>query len=104
MHKEVVKTRTPRCQYGTAPAKPPESIIKTRALSQTSPDQYTVVIKDQTCQAYILQEVLARASPACWNCTPVVGHRAENLEVWLQILAERHDGGDVAAAVAVVGC
>jgi len=33
----------------------------------------------------------------------VIGHRAENLEIWLEILAEGHDGRDVAAAVAVVG-
>jgi hypothetical protein len=32
---------------------------------------------------YLLQEVLARTSPACRDCTPVVGHGAENLEVWL---------------------
>jgi hypothetical protein len=54
-------------------------------------------------QAVYLQEVLARASPACWNCTSVIGNRAENLEVWLEILTECHDGRHVAAAVAVVG-
>ena len=52
-----------------------------------SPDQYTVVTyqrKEQnTRQAYMLQEVLARAPPARWDRAPVVGHRAENLEVWL---------------------
>ena len=60
-------------------------------------------ITEPHAKAFDLQEVLARASPACWDRTPVIGHSAEYLKVWLEVLAERHDGGDVAAAVAVVG-
>ena len=90
-----------------APSTPPESIIKTEELfRKQAPDQYTVVTEGKqakTCQAYSLQEVLASASPASRDCTPVIGHRAENLKVWLEVFAERHDRGDVAAAVAVVG-
>lgn len=49
-----------------------------------------------------LQEVLACPAPASRNSTSVVGDSGENGEVWVQVFAERHDGGDIAAAVAVV--
>jgi hypothetical protein len=50
-----------------------------------------------------LQEVLAGTPSARRHSTPVIRHGAEDFEVRLEIFAERHDGGDVAAAVAVVG-
>lgn len=34
----------------------------------------------------------------------VVGHGREDAELCVEVAAHRHDGGDVAAAVAVVGC
>jgi hypothetical protein len=50
-----------------------------------------------------LQEVLAGASSTRRHRAPVIRHSAEDLEVRLQVLAERHDRRHVAAAVAVVG-
>ena len=54
-------------------------------------------------QGVFLQEVLSPALSTSRNCTTVVGHGAEDFEVWLQVLAESHDAGDVSATVAVVG-
>ena len=51
-----------------------------------------------------LQEILSSPLPSGGDSSSMIGHGAENLEVRLQILSKGHDGGDVAAAVAVVGC
>jgi hypothetical protein len=49
-----------------------------------------------------LEEVVARASTACWDVSLVVGDRREDAELWTEVLVYGHDGGDVAASVAVV--
>lgn len=51
-----------------------------------------------------LQKVLSPAASASGDGAAVVGDGAEDLEFLLEVLAEVHDGGDVAAAIAVVGC
>lgn len=51
-----------------------------------------------------LQKVLASPRPSSWNRPAVIWHGGEDLEVRLQVLAERHDGCHVAAAVAVIRC
>ena len=51
-----------------------------------------------------LQKVLAPRTPTRRYGSFVVGHGAEDLEIGLQILAEVHDGSDVAAAVTVIWC
>ena len=51
-----------------------------------------------------LQEVLSATSPPSWDSTLVIRNSAEDLEFWLEVLAQVHDGSDVSAAVAVVGC
>jgi hypothetical protein len=54
---------------------------QSRALSQTSSNQHTVVTKKQA--SVYLQEVLACAPPTRWHRTSVIGHRAEDFEVRL---------------------
>jgi hypothetical protein len=51
----------------------------------------------------VLQEILSPAATPGWHGAAVVGHGAEDLELLLQVLAQIHNRGDVAAAVAVVG-
>jgi hypothetical protein len=34
----------------------------------------------------------------------MVWHSGENLKLWLEVLAQIHNGSNVSAAVAVVGC
>jgi hypothetical protein len=51
----------------------------------------------------ILQKVFAAAASAGGDGSAVVWDGAEYLEFLLQVFAEVHDGGDVAAAIAVVG-
>lgn len=51
-----------------------------------------------------LQEVFSRTSPARRYRTAMVRHSAEDLEIRLEIFAERHDARNVAAAVAVIRC
>ena len=51
----------------------------------------------------VLQEILSSAAAPGWHGAAVVGHGAEDLELLLQVLAQIHNRGDVAAAVAVVG-
>ena len=51
-----------------------------------------------------LQEVLSATSPPSWDSTLMIGNSTEDLEFWLEVLAQVHDGSDVSAAVAVVGC
>jgi hypothetical protein len=51
-----------------------------------------------------LQEVLSATSPPSWDSTLMVGNSTEDLKFWLEVLAQVHDGSDVSAAVAVVGC
>lgn len=50
-----------------------------------------------------LQEILSSPLPSGGDSSSMIGHGAENLEVRLQILSKGHDGGDVAASVAIVG-
>ena len=50
-----------------------------------------------------LQKVLSPATTPSRHRTAMVGYGAENLEFLLEVLAQVHDGRDVAAAVAVVG-
>ena len=52
---------------------------------------------------YGLQEILRPPPRSHWNSALVIRHGAEDGEAWVQVFAEIHDGGDVAAAVAVVG-
>lgn len=80
-----------------------EASSKPGLLSQKTPNQYTVVTMNTSCQPIYLQEVFARASPAGGHGASVIRDSAENLEVGLQVFAEGHDRGDVTAAVAVVG-
>ena len=51
-----------------------------------------------------LQEVLAAASTARGDGTLMIGDSGEDLELWFQVLAKVHNGGDVAASVTVIGC
>lgn len=51
-----------------------------------------------------LQEVLSATSPPSWDSTLMIRNSTEDLEFWLEVLAQVHDGSDVSAAVAVVGC
>jgi hypothetical protein len=51
-----------------------------------------------------LEEVLAAAAAAGGHRAPMIGHGGEDLELGLEVFAQIHNGGDVAAAVAVVGC
>ena len=48
------------------------------------------------------EEVLARPAPARRHRPPIVRHGLEDGKVGLHVLAQRHDGRHVAAAVAVV--
>ncbi|KAJ8106556.1 hypothetical protein OPT61_g9452 [Boeremia exigua] len=50
-----------------------------------------------------LQKILAAAASAGGHSAAVVRDGAEDLELLLEVLGQVHDGGDVAAAVAVVG-
>jgi len=50
-----------------------------------------------------LKEILGAPPGGRRDSALVVGHGREDREAWVQVLAEVHDGGDVAAAVAVVG-
>jgi len=49
-----------------------------------------------------LKEILGAPPRGRRDGTLVVGHGREDREAWIEVLAEVHDGGDVAAAVAVV--
>ena len=50
-----------------------------------------------------LQEVVTGSAAAGWDVSLVVGDGGEDLELCLELLVDRHDGGDVTASVAVVG-
>lgn len=52
----------------------------------------------------ILQEVLATTATTCGNSALVIWHGREDLKLGLEVLAQVHNGRDVATAVAVVGC
>lgn len=54
--------------------------------------------------ARLLEEVVSRPAAAARDVALVVGHGREDAELCVEVAAHRHDGGDVAAAVAVVGC
>jgi hypothetical protein len=98
-HQKSAKPSTPWCY--SAPARPPKrSIIKAELFRKRARTSRLSLPKKQA--SVYLQEVLARAPPTRWHCTSVIWHRAEDFEVRLQILAERHDRRHVAAAVAVV--
>jgi len=49
-----------------------------------------------------LEEVVAGSSPVRWNVALLVGNGGEDTKSGIQILFHRHDGGNVAATVAVV--
>jgi len=49
-----------------------------------------------------LKEILGAPASGGGDSTLVVRHGREDREAWVQVLAKVHDGGDVAAAVAVV--
>ena len=51
-----------------------------------------------------LQEILPSSTASSRYCTAMIGHGTEDLELLLEVFAEVHDGSDVPAAVAVVGC
>lgn len=51
-----------------------------------------------------LQEVFRAAIRRRRDVTVSFGNGGEDCEFRLEVLSEVHDGGDVAAAVAVVGC
>lgn len=51
---------------------------------------------------YRLQEVVARAASAGGDVALVVRHGLEYLVAQLEVVVDRHDGGDVTTAVAVV--
>ena len=51
----------------------------------------------------LLQEIFGAAIGRRWNVTVSLGNGRENGELWLQVRSKVHDGGDVAAAVAVIG-
>ena len=50
-----------------------------------------------------LEEIVVATASGSGHSALVVGHGGEDVEAGLEVLAEVHDGGDVAAAVAVVG-
>lgn len=50
-----------------------------------------------------LEEILGAPPSGRGDSTLVVGHGGEDREVWVEVLAEVHNGGDVAAAVTVIG-
>jgi len=50
----------------------------------------------------MLQKVLSSRTPPRRHSPPVLSNGAEDCEFGIQVFAERHYAGDVAAAVAVV--
>lgn len=79
------------------------------AMQSTMPPMSPIMLYKVSCSKHpdyvrmLLQEVFTSGASPCRHSPSMVGHRAENLEVGLQILAEVHDGCDVAAAVTVIG-
>lgn len=49
------------------------------------------------------KEVFTTGTSTGGYSASMVRHSAENLEVWLQILTQIHDGSDIATSVAVIG-
>ena len=58
---------------------------------------------DRPSPPLLLKKVVVTATSAGRHGAHVVGHGRKDVELGLQILAQLHDGGDIAAAVAVVG-
>ena len=50
-----------------------------------------------------LEEVVVAAAGSSGHSALIVGHGGEDVEAGLEVFAEVHDGGDVTAAVAVIG-
>lgn len=51
-----------------------------------------------------LQEVLATSSSSLRHCSPVVRYGAKDLEAGFEVFFQVHNGSDVTAAIAVIGC
>ena len=50
-----------------------------------------------------LKEILGAPTSSCRNSTLVIRYRREDREARVEVFTEVHDGGYIAAAVAVVG-
>lgn len=50
-----------------------------------------------------LQEILSSPLPPRRHSPAMIRHRTEDFEIWIEILAKRHDTRHVAASVAVIG-
>ena len=61
-----------------------------------------VAIRVPDARNYNSKEVLSPASPSSWHGPSLVRNGAEDGKFGIELLVEVHDGGDVAAAVAVV--
>jgi hypothetical protein len=51
-----------------------------------------------------LQEVFSCTTASGWDSALVFWNGAEDAELWVQILTDVHDGSNITAAVAVIGC
>ena len=65
--------------------------------------RYTPAMLGVSPKNALLQEIFRAAIGRRWNVAVPLGNGRENGELRLQVRSKVHDGGDVAAAVAVIG-
>lgn len=91
-------------KFSTSPSYRKNAYTHTSARLVVHQRPFSIPYPQANTTTRCLQEVLSATSPPSWDSTLMVGNSTEDLEFWLEVLAQVHDGSDVSAAVAVVGC